>query len=324
MEYKQFGKTRLNVSRICFGTWAYGGDWGKFDMEQSKAAIQKAFSLGINFFDTAQAYGWGLSERILGEALSKEIKNKRDKVILATKGGLRMDGNNLLRDSSPKWLRKGVEESLKLLGVDTIDLYQVHWPDPKTPFEETAAELKKMVQEGKIRYVGVSNFNEREMAEFERFMKIDSLQPPYHLFRRSIENGILPYTKSHDIAVMVYGPLAHGFLTGKFTADQKFGEDDWRSKSAIFKGEMFANNLRVVEQLKQVAKRQNCTLAQLSLGWILANPAIDVAIVGVRNATQISETAPGGDVHLQPDILAEIEHIMKSSIQFAGPTPESI
>jgi aryl-alcohol dehydrogenase-like predicted oxidoreductase len=324
MEYTRLGKTDLQISRVAFGTWAFGGDWGQFDLEQSKAAIRKAFNMGINFFDTAQAYGFGVSERVLGDALQSEIKTRRSELILATKGGLRMEGSTLLRDSSPQWLRKGVEESLKNLGTDYLDLYQVHWPDPKVPFAETAAALDGFVQEGLIRTVGVSNFNVAEMTEFEKTRKIDALQPVYHMFRRDHEAEILPYALQHGIGVLVYGPMAHGLLAGKMTLDQQFGRGDWRSISSIFKGEIFRKNLELVERLKQFSTRRGCTVAQLAIAWTLANPAVDVAIVGARNPSQIEDTAPAAGVHLSPAEVAEINQLMKNAIKVIDPTPEGI
>src|SRR3954447_6112094 len=190
MKYTQLGQTSLHVSTLSYGTWQFGGDWGSFEAREAQAAIRQALDLGITFFDTAQAYGFGLAERVLGEALQPELKTQRDKIILATKGGLRMEGDKVVRDASAGWLRQGVEQSLRNLDVDYIDLYQVHWPDPNTPFEETASTLEQFVQEGKIRYVGVSNYNAEQMREFEKTRKIDSLQPPYDLFQRDIEQDI--------------------------------------------------------------------------------------------------------------------------------------
>ena len=181
MEYTQFGRTSLHVSKISYGTWQFGGDWSHVEREQweeGKATIRKALELGINFFDTAQAYGFGPAERILGEALQPELRSQRDQIILATKGGLRMEGDTLLRDASARWLRQGVEQSLGNLRVDYIDLYQVHWPDPNTPIEETASALDALVKAGKIRYVGVSNYNAEQMRAFERTRRLDALQPP--------------------------------------------------------------------------------------------------------------------------------------------------
>src|SRR5713101_7223157 len=168
MEYTQFGQTALRVSKISYGTWQFGGDWGHIESSQwdtGKATVQKALELGINFFDTAQAYGFGLAERMLGEALQPYLKGLREDIVLATKGGLRMEGDKLLRDASAGWLRQGVEQSLRNLGVDYIDLYQVHWPDPNTPIEETASALDQLVQAGKIRYVGVSNYNAEQSSD---------------------------------------------------------------------------------------------------------------------------------------------------------------
>ena len=225
MDYTQFGRTSLHVSKISYGTWQFGGDWGRVERSQwdtGKATVQKALELGINFFDTAQAYGFGMAERMLGEALRPYLKGLREDIVIATKGGLRMEGDKLLRDASALWIRQGVEQSLRNLGVDYIDLYQIHWPDPNTPFEETASTLDQLIHEGKIRYVGVSNYNVEQMRAFERARKLDALQPPYSLFRRDIEQDILPYTQEHGIGVLVYGPLAHGLLAGTFTPQTNF------------------------------------------------------------------------------------------------------
>ena len=324
MEYTRLGQTDLHVSRIAFGTWSFGGEWGPVQADESKRAIRKALDLGINFFDTAQAYGFGASERIVGEALQDEIKNHRHEVVLATKGGLRKDGNQLVRDASAAWLRQGVESSLHALGTDYIDLYQVHWPDPHTPFEETANTLDALVKEGKIRYVGVSNFDADQMAEFEKTGKLDALQPPYHLFRRDAEESIFPYTLRHGIGVLIYGPLAHGLLTGKYTADVKFRPDDWRSTSDLFRGETLRRNLDIVHQLEKVAESREFPLSQLAIAWTLANPAVDVAIVGARNPNQIEQTAPSASIHLTTADLGEIEEIMRDAVPVGGPSPEAM
>jgi len=318
MEYTQFGQTSLRVSKISYGTWQFGGDWGHIERSQwdaGKATVQKALELGINFFDTAQAYGFGLAERMLGEALQPYLKGLREDIVLATKGGLRMEGEKLLRDASALWIRQGVEQSLRNLGVDYIDLYQVHWPDPNTPFEETASALDQLVQEGKIRYVGVSNYNVEQMKAFEQTRKLDALQPPYSLFRRDIEKDILPYTQEHGIGVLVYGPLAHGLLAGAFTPQTTFTADDWRSKSEIFRGDIFQRNLAVVEGM---------TVAQLAIAWVLAQPAVDVAIVGARSPEQLEQTAPAGEIHLTQATLQEIERIVREAVPIGGPAPEGM
>src|SRR5271155_5904649 len=230
------GMTSLKVSPVAFGTWQLGGEWGQFDEDEGIAAIRHARGLGINLFDTAQGYGFGASERLLGRALRDDRDNRRDEIVIATKGGLRMTDDGLVRDSSRAWLRSGVEDSLRALGIDHIDVYQVHWPDPKVPFPETAAALQELVEEGKIRYVGVSNFDAAQMAEFARTRPVETVQPPYHLFRRDIEAELLPYAREHDVGVLVYGPLAHGLLTGTMHVDTTFAADDWRSGSPVFKG----------------------------------------------------------------------------------------
>jgi aryl-alcohol dehydrogenase-like predicted oxidoreductase len=323
-EYKQFGTTSLYVSRICFGTWQAGGDWGSVDENEIVSAIRAAREVGINFFDTAQAYGFGVSERLLGKALADDVRSRRDEIVIATKGGLRMDGGRLLRDASPAWLRAGVESSLKALRTDYIDLYQVHWPDPATPIHETATALDALVREGKIHFVGVSNFDVAQMAEFGKTRKLDALQPPYDLFRRDVEREILPYCKAHGIGVLVYGPLAHGLLSGSMNEHTTFAPDDWRSKSSLFQGEQFAKNLDAVSALKAFAAKRGVSVAQLAIAWTLANPAVDVAIVGVRNPRHVGELAGASRVALTPEDLREIDTIVAAAVPTGGPSPEGM
>jgi aryl-alcohol dehydrogenase-like predicted oxidoreductase len=323
LRYTQFGETDLEVSRIAFGTWQFGGEWGSTDEKELEGAIRKALDLGINFFDTAQGYGFGAAEQVLGKALEPELNQRRENVVLATKGGLRMDERDgLVRDSSPEWLRQGVEDSLRYLGTDHIDLYQIHWPDPNTPFSETAGALEEMVTEGKIRYVGVSNFDVYQMSEFEQTRKLDGLQPPYHLFRREIERDILPYCENNGVGVLVYGPLAHGLLSGKMSQDTRLDDDDWRAGSPLFQGENFRINLEKVDELKQFAAERGITVAQLAVVWTLANPDVDVAIVGGRRPDHIEGTAPAGDIELSDENLRRIDEIMQGAVSVGGPSPE--
>jgi aryl-alcohol dehydrogenase-like predicted oxidoreductase len=322
MEYVKLGRTELQVSRICFGTWQFGGDWGRMDLEQSKGAVRRALEFGINFFDTAQGYGFGDAERLLGEALKPEMQARRHEVVIATKGGLRMAEDGLVRDSSPQFLRQGVEESLGYLGTEYIDLYQVHWPDHDTPFAETAGALEELVREGKIRHVGVSNFSTEEMAEFEQSRPVETLQPPYHLFRRDIESDVLPWCAEHNVGVLGYGPMAHGLLSGKFDRSTTLDEDDWRSGSELFSGENFERNLEAVESLTRFAEGRDLTVAQIAVAWAIANPAVHVAIVGARDESQIEGTAPAGDVRLADADLKEIDRIMEGAVAVGGPTPE--
>jgi aryl-alcohol dehydrogenase-like predicted oxidoreductase len=324
MEYTHLGKTALHVSKMSYGTWQFGGDWGSFDAHEAQATIRHALELGITFFDTAQAYGFGVSERVLGEALQPELKSQRDKIILSTKGGLRMEGEKLLRDASAGWLRQGVEQSLRNLGVDYIDLYQVHWPDPNTPIEETASALDALVREGKIRYAGVSNYSTEQMRVFEQTRTLDTLQPPYNLFRRDIEQDILPYCQQHGVGVLVYGPLAHGLLGGGFTPQTTFAADDWRSKNPFFTGEGFQRNLAVVEGLKELATSEGMTVAQLAVAWVLAQSAVDVVIVGAKNARQLEQSSRAGELHLSQATLQEINRLMREALPIGGPAPEGM
>jgi aryl-alcohol dehydrogenase-like predicted oxidoreductase len=324
METARLGMTDLQVSRIAFGTWQLGGEWGSFDEREAIAAIRHARELGINLFDTAQAYGFGASERLLGRALRDELDHRRDDVVLASKGGLRMTPDGLVRDSSAAWLRSGVEQSLRALGVDHIDVYQVHWADPDVSFAETAGALQQLVDEGKIRHVGVSNYSVAQMAEFARTRAVETLQPPYHLFRREIEADVAPYALEHDIGVLVYGPLAHGLLSGTMDEDTTFAASDWRSQSPLFEGETFRRNLQTVRELERWAGERSHSVSQLAIAWTLAHPAVDVAIVGARRPTHIEDSVGAADVKLTEEDLAEIDEIMAGAVTVAGPSPESV
>jgi len=232
--------------------------------------------------------------------------------------------HGLVRDCRPAWLRQGVEGSLRNLGVERIDLYQVHWPDPNVPFAETGLVLDELRDEGKIAHVGVSNFSPEQMAELERSCRVETVQPPYHLFRREIERDVLPYAREHDIGVLVYGPLAHGLLTGAMDADTTFAGDDWRSGSDLFEGEAFARNLQTVSELERFASARECSVSRLAIAWTLANPAIQVAIVGVRSAAHIEDSLGAVDVWLSDEDMREIDTIMAGSVPVAGPTPEGV
>jgi aryl-alcohol dehydrogenase-like predicted oxidoreductase len=324
MKTVTLGMSGLEVSPIAFGTWQLGGDWGEFDEREAIDAIRHAHERGVNFFDTAQAYGFGASEQLLGKALSEHLERHREELVIATKGGLRIDAERgLVRDCSPAWLRRGVEQSLRHLGVDYIDLYQVHWPDPDTPFAVSAQALEELVGEGKIRHVGVSNFGVAEMAEFARTRAVETLQPPYHLFRREIESDVLPYAREHDIGVLAYGPLAHGLLTGAMDKSTSFPQEDWRGNSELFSGEAFERNLKTVAELQHLARSRGYSVGQLAIAWTLANPAVQVAIVGSRSIEHIEDSLGALEVELSAEDLKEIEEIMAGAVPVAGPTPET-
>jgi aryl-alcohol dehydrogenase-like predicted oxidoreductase len=318
------GQTGLHVSRIAFGTWQLGGEWGRFDEHAAISAIRRARDLGVNFFDTAQAYGFGASEHILGKALRDDLISERDELVIATKGGLRQTDSGLVRDASPEWLRRGVDASLTALGVDHIDLYQVHWPDPTVPPADTAGALGELVANGKVRHVGVSNYDAAQMAEFAATLPVETLQPPYHLFRRDIEDEVLPYCRTHDVGVLVYGPLAHGLLTGTLSAHTAFAGDDWRSGSGVFTGDTFHRNLATVRALEIFAGDRHVSVSQLAIAWTLANPAVHVAIVGARQSGHVEDSLRAAEVSLTDADLDDIDKIMISATAVAGPCPEGM
>jgi aryl-alcohol dehydrogenase-like predicted oxidoreductase len=324
MKTTTLGRSGLDVSRIAFGTWQLGGDWGAFDEDAAIAAIRRARELGVNFFDTAQAYGFGVSERLLGRALRDELTRNRDELVIATKGALRRTDSGVVRDASPEWLRKGVDASLTALGLDHIDLYQVHWPDAGVPAAETAGALADLVAEGKIGHVGVSNYTPAQMSEFAETLPVETLQPAYHLFRREIEASTLPYTRAHDIGVLVYGPLAHGLLTGTLTEDTAFAAADWRGHSPVFAGDTYRQNLAVVRALAKLAADHGITVSQLAIAWTLANPDVHVAIVGARSTHHIEDSLAAADLTLTDADLAEIAKIMAPATPVDGPSPERV
>ncbi len=310
MKQVRLGQSNLFVSRIAFGAWELGGDWGATDESGAIATIRHAADSGINFFDTAQGYGFGASERLIARALAGR---PRDQLIIATKGGLRpTPEGGVERDASPMWLRRGVDDSLEALGTDYIDLYQVHWPDPKVPFAESAEALAGLVKAGKIRHVGVSNFDAAQMEGFSRTLPVETLQPPYHLFRRDVEASILPYARAHDIGVLVYGPLSHGLLSGSMSAETRFAPGDWRAKSDVFKGELYRRNLRIVDALAR--------FAEVELGTTVSR----VAIVGTRNPRHIDDAIAASELKLDASALARIDEIVSAEVAVGGPTPESV
>jgi aryl-alcohol dehydrogenase-like predicted oxidoreductase len=322
MKHTNLGKSGLDVSRIAFGTWQLGGDWGPTDTGAAMDAIRRAADGGVTFFDTAQGYGFGQSEQLLAAAIRHL---RRQDVVIATKGGLRPEGTGVVRDASSAWIRQGVEASLRALDTDYVDLYQVHWPDPATPFEETADVLGKLVADGKILHVGVSNFDVEQMEAFSATLPIETLQPPYHLFRREIEAEVLPYTAANDIGVVVYGPLAHGLLSGHLTVETEFDPADWRSKSSVFHGASFERNLRAVDLLRQLAEGElGITLPQLAVAWTLHNPAVDVAIVGTRDPAHVDEALVAADIVLDDEVMQRIDQIMIGAVPVGGPSPEGM
>jgi aryl-alcohol dehydrogenase-like predicted oxidoreductase len=221
-------------------------------------------------------------------------------------------------------LRAGVEASLRNLSTDYIDLYQVHWPDPATPEEETAAALDQLVSEGLVRHVGVSNYDAKQLDALGRHGRVETLQPPYHMFRRDIEAEILPFTAANDLGVLAYGPLAHGLLAGRMTPGTTFPPDDWRSHSPDFTGDTFRRNLEVVARLSGFAAERGIPLPQLAVAWTVNNPAVDVAVVGARSASQLRALTPAAEVDLSAHDIDTINEILAEAAPVSGPNPEGM
>jgi len=313
MEYTQLGNSGLQVSRVGLGCWAIGGTmWGPQDDEQAIAGIKRALDLGVTFLDTAAVYGFGHSEELVAEG----IKGRRDEVVVATKCGLVWEKEELSaiqRCSKPDILRRDVEISLRRLGVDVIDLYQIHWPDDQTPLEDSMAALIGLRDEGKIRAVGVSNHNVEQMTRCLSVGRLDSLQPPYSMLNRGIEKEILPFCLEHNIGVVVYSPMQRGLLTGKFQQGATFHEDDHRGKSADFQGEQFERNLQIVDRLKPIAEKYGKSLGNLAVAWTLMHPAVTVAIVGARNPDQAEQNIGGAGWRIESEDRTAIEDILANT-----------
>ncbi|MGB4692284.1 MAG: aldo/keto reductase [Atribacterales bacterium] len=315
MRKRKLGWTDLELTVIGFGSWALGGGgwesgWGPQDDEESIAAIHRALDLGINWIDTAAVYGLGHSEEIIAKAL----RGMSEKPIIATKCGLVWNEKGevfgcLKRDS----IRKEVEDSLRRLEVEVIDLYQIHWPDPDPDIEEAWSTMADLVKEGKIRYAGVSNFNVEQMKRIEKIHPIASLQPPYSMIMRDIEKEILPYCAEKNMGVIVYSPMQKGLLTGKFTPERvkNLPPDDHRRNDPQFNEPLLSINLELVEKLKPIAEKYGRTLAQLAIAWVLRRPEVTAAIVGTRRPSQIEETFPAGDWELAAEDIEAIEKLLQ-------------
>ncbi|NSW56535.1 MAG: aldo/keto reductase [Armatimonadetes bacterium] len=317
MEYAQLGNGGPEVSRICFGSWAMGATgWGEVDDAQTAAAAQRAFDLGINFFDTADVYGNGHSEEVLGSALA----GVRDKVIIATKGGrrVRADGS-FWSDGSPAWLHEAIDLSLRRLRTDYVDLYQLHWPDPEIPIEDSVGALHEIRQSGKARFVGVSNFGIDDLRRVLGMGPLISNQIPVNLFYREHVPSTLDFCAQQGIGVMAYGPMAQGLLTGKFSADYRPDASDVRSRSPLFAEGAFERNLEFVEHLKALASRIGRTPAQTAINWVLQQAGVTCAICGAKRPDQIEESASAAGWRLGDADLALIASVLPPS--YASPRP---
>lgn len=315
MQYRKLGWTDLRLSVIGFGSWALGGggwrySWGPQDDEDSIKAIHRAIDLGVNWIDTAAVYGLGHSEEVVGKA----IKGMSERPIIATKCGRVWDENgNIFGNLTRESIKREVEASLKRLQVDVIDLYQIHWPDPEEYIEEAWSTMADLVKEGKVRYIGVSNFSVEQMKRIEHIHPVASLQPPYSMLRRDIEDEILPYCKEKNIGVVVYSPMQKGLLTGKYNVEtvKNLAPDDHRRNDPMFKEPQISINTKLVEKLKSLSERYGKTPGQLAIAWVLRRPEVTSAIVGIRKPSQIEELIPAADWRLSEEDIELIETWLK-------------
>ena len=302
MQFQTLGKSELKISAIIMGTWQAGKEmWVGIDDAQTTGAIRAAFDAGITTFDTSEAYGKGHSERILGAALS----DVRERVVLATK----VFANRLKFDQ----VINACHGSLKNLKTDYIDLYQIHWPSgsfggKKVPVEETMAAMNKLKEQGKIRAVGVSNFSRKQLEEAAQFGPVDSLQPPYSLFWRHVENDAVSYCVENKITILAYSPMAQGLLTGKFGPNHEFQKGDHRSKNKLFQPENYQRVQQALARLRPIADNLGVSLAQLALAWVISHPGT-CAIAGARKADQAALNAGAAGVSLSESVMVQMDEI---------------
>src|SRR5580765_6090829 len=295
MEQRRFGQTGLEVGAVGFGCWEIGGGYGSIEAEEFPRAVGRALDLGINCFDTAEGYGMGASERALGEALG----SRRDEAIVVSKFGMNYRDKPNLRDSSRERVMTTIDNTLKNLGTDYVDAYLVHWPDRTVPFEETMSALDDLVKDGKVRFVGLSNFKLDEIEACMAVRRVDVVQYGWNMFDRRMQQEILPYCEQQGVGFMAYGSLAYGLLTGTFTEDHDFGRADWRARqgnmgaikifAALFGPEKFKDNVRAVNELHGVAARYGKSLPQLALRWATSHPTVSTALVGCRTVAEVED-----------------------------------
>ena len=308
----RLGETGLDITRVGFGAWAIGGGgydwgWGAQEDEDSIAAIHHALELGVNWIDTAAQYGFGHSEEVVGRALEGIPVDERPYVF--TKGGQpegpeRTTLQSLRRDS----LLREAEASVRRLGLDAIDLYQIHWPIPDAEIEEGWSALAEVKEQGLVRHIGVSNFSVEQLLRAQRIAPVETLQPPYSLIDRDVEEEILPFAEQDGIGVIVYSPMGSGLLTGAMTRERiaNLPEDDWRRHDARFQEPRLSQHLALVERLEQVANRHHTSAGAVAVAWTLANPAVDGAIVGFHRPDQLDPIMDAANLELSEEDLATI------------------
>jgi len=332
---QRLGRSDLNITRLGFGAWAIGGGgwyfgWGPQDDEQSLAAMRRALELGINWIDTAAAYGLGHSEELVGRLLRELPANERPYVF--TKCGVVYEGRDPmgppLRTIRPDSVRKECEASLRRLGVERIDLYQFHWPDDTgVPIEDSWATMLKLVEEGKVRAAGVSNFNVDLLNRCESTRHVDSLQPPFSLINRAVGENEIPWCEEHDTGVICYSPMQSGLLTDTFAANRvaSLAADDWRRRSAEFSEPNLSRNLALRDSLRPIAKRHSTSVSSIALAWVLAWPGVTGAIVGARGPKQVEGWIDAAEVKLSAQDLDEITAAARKTGAGHGPiTPAEV
>jgi aryl-alcohol dehydrogenase-like predicted oxidoreductase len=295
MEFRKFGKTGIEISAIGIGCWEIGGGYGSIEESDFIKAVNRALDLGVNSFDTAEAYGFGASEKSLAKALG----SRRKEAVITTKFGVGYPEAPGYRDSSRKRVGESIDKSLKNLNTDYVDVYLIHWPDRNIPFEEPMRALDDLVKQGKVKAVGLSNFKLNEIEECMRARRVDVVQYCWNMFDRRMQKDIFPYCRENNIGVMAYGSLAYGMLTGTFNEEMTFDKGDWRAKRGqlanlnlfqhLFGPDHYLKNLRAVEDLKKMAKSYGKSLPQFALRWTLSNPVISTALVGCRNEREVDD-----------------------------------
>ena len=311
MESAEIAGASLRVSRVGLGTWAIGGwMWGGSDDAQSIETIRAALEHGVNLIDTAPVYGFGRSEEVVGQALA----GRRERAVIATKAGLEWKDGKVFRNASRARINSEFEESLRRLQTDHIDIYQLHWPDPKTPIEETAGAMKALFDQGRIGAIGVSNFSVDEMERFRAVAPIHVLQPPYNLFEREIEAAILPYCLKHGIATFGYGALCRGLLSGRMKPDTVFDAGDLRRVDPKFNAPRFTHYLAAVARLEQLAQeRFGRRVIHLAARWAL-DQGVTTALWGARRPDQLSPIDEVSGWSLDADAKTEIDRILREEI----------
>ncbi len=305
MKYSRIPDTDLKISAVGLGTWVFGSDfWGGSQERDCADAVAAALDWGVNWIDTAPIYGYGLAERIVGRAL----KGRRSQFVLATKCGLLGRGQGITNDLTPESIRAEVEDSLSRLQVDHIDLYQCHWPDPRTPIERTMEAMMKLKTQGKIRYIGVSNFDILLLRRAVNLADIVTLQSQYSMLERSLEKEILPFLQEKKKGLLAYGPLAGGILTGKYTEEPKFKDPDARAFFyKFYAGQPFTQTQRLVESLKKI----NRPLNQIAINWVRQQPGVAGVIVGCRDAKQLEQNATAANWDLSTDQISQINALLQ-------------